>query len=95
MRWAFAFPLTCVLAVSAFSVGVTVSFAQERAVLDPQKADARITVKQNGVVIHDNVALPKATPAAPVAEGPEPGPIYLQDHGNPIRFRNIWVEEKK
>ena len=58
-------------------------------------ADARITVKQNGVVIHDNVALPKATPAAPVAEGPEPGPIYLQDHGNPIRFRNIWVEEKK
>jgi hypothetical protein len=58
-------------------------------------ADARITVKHNGVVIHDNVALPKATTAAPVAEGPEPGPIYLQDHGNPIRFRNIWVEEKK
>lgn len=57
--------------------------------------DARITVKHNGVLIHNNVALPKATTAAPVAEGPEPGPIYLQDHGNPIRFRNIWVVEKK
>jgi hypothetical protein len=57
--------------------------------------DARITVKHNGVLIHDNVALPKATTAAPVAEGPEPGPIYLQDHGNPVRFRNIWLVEKK
>ena len=57
--------------------------------------DARITVKHNGVLIHDNVALPKATTAAPVAEGPEPGPIYLQDHGNPVRFKNIWLVEKK
>jgi hypothetical protein len=60
-----------------------------------KKDDARMTVKHNGVLIHDNVALPKATTAAPVAEGPEPGPIYLQDHGNPIRFKNIWLVEKK
>jgi len=58
-------------------------------------ADARMTVKHNGEVIHNNVAVPKATTAAPVAEGKEPGPLYLQDHGNPIRFRNIWVVEKK
>lgn len=57
-------------------------------------ADARITVKHNGVVIHNDVAVPKATTAAPVPEGKDPGPIYLQDHGNPIRFRNIWVVEK-
>jgi hypothetical protein len=57
-------------------------------------ADARMTVKHNGVVIHDNVAVPKATTAAPVAEGSVPGPLYLQDHGNPIRFRNIWVVAK-
>ncbi len=56
--------------------------------------DARLTVKHNGVVIHNNVAAPKSTTAAPVNEGPEPGPIYLQDHGNPIRFKNIWVVEK-
>jgi len=57
-------------------------------------ADARMTVKHNGVLIHSDVALPKSTTAAPVAEGKEPGPIYLQDHSNPIRFRNIWVVEK-
>ena len=58
-------------------------------------ANARITVKHNGVVVQDNVELPRATRAAPVKEGPETGPIYLQDHGNPVRFRNIWVVEKK
>lgn len=58
-------------------------------------ADARLTVKHNGVEIHKDVAVPKATTAAPVAEGPEPGPLYLQDHGNPVRFRNIWVVEKQ
>ncbi len=58
-------------------------------------ANARMTVRHNGVVIHENVELPKETTAAPVKEGPEPGPIYLQDHGNPVRFRNIWLVEKK
>jgi len=56
--------------------------------------DARMTVRHNGVVIHDDVALTHATTAAPVREGPEPGPIFLQNHGNPVRFRNIWVVEK-
>ncbi len=55
--------------------------------------DARMTVKHNGVVVQKDVALPKSTTAAPVGEGAEPGPLYLQDHGNPIRFRNIWLVE--
>jgi hypothetical protein len=55
---------------------------------------ARMTVRHNGVLIHEGVELPKATTAAPVKEGPEPGPIYLQNHGNPVRFRNIWLVEK-
>lgn len=58
-------------------------------------SNAKLTVRHNGVLIHENVELPKGTTAAPVAEGPEPGPIYIQDHGNPIRFRNIWLVEKK
>jgi hypothetical protein len=58
-------------------------------------ANATMTVRHNGVLIHENVELPKATTAAPLNEGPEPGPIYLQDHGNPIRFRNIWLIEKQ
>lgn len=58
-------------------------------------ADARMTVWHNGVLIHKDVVVPRTTTAAPVKEGPEPGPLYLQDHGNPIRFRNIWVVEKR
>lgn len=55
----------------------------------------RITVLHNGIKIHDNVELPgdRNTTAAPLGVGPEPGPIYLQDHGNPVRYRNIWVVE--
>ena len=55
--------------------------------------DAQMTVRHNGVVIHKDVKLPKKTTAAPVNEGKEPGPLYLQNHGNPVRYRNIWVVE--
>lgn len=58
-------------------------------------ADAKLTVRHNGVEIHRDVAVPQTTTAAPVKEGPEPGPLYLQDHGNPVRFRNVWLVEKK
>lgn len=57
-------------------------------------SNARMTVRHNGVVVQDDVEVPSATRAAPVKEGPNPGPIYLQDHGNPLRFRNIWAVEK-
>lgn len=58
--------------------------------------NARITVKHNGVLVHNDVELPhRSTTAAPVAVGPEPGPIYLQDHRNPVRFRNVWFVERK
>jgi hypothetical protein len=56
-------------------------------------APARATIKHNGVVIHDNLEL-KPTPGFH-AEGPGPDSLYLQDHGNPVVFRNIWVVEKK
>ena len=53
----------------------------------------RMTVRHNGVVIHDDVKLPgnRSTTAAPVKPGPGQGPIYLQNHGSPVRYRNIWV----
>jgi hypothetical protein len=56
----------------------------------------RVVVKHNGVVIHDR-ELPgeRNTTAAPTKAGPEPGPVYLQNHGNPVRYRNIWVVETK
>jgi len=60
-------------------------------------ASPRITVVHNGVTIHKDVELPgdRSTRAAPVKPGPEPGPIYLQNHGNPARYRNVWVVESK
>ncbi len=58
-------------------------------------ADGTMTVKHNGVVVQKDVKLTHATTAAPLGEGPEPGPIYLQDHGNPVRYRNIWFVETK
>ena len=54
-------------------------------------ANARLTVRLNGVIVQQDVEVPRITRAAPVEEGPEPGPLYLQDHGNPVRYRNIWV----
>ncbi len=55
---------------------------------------AKMTVCHNGVVIHKDQELDHKTTAAPVGQGPEPGPVFLQDHGNPVCFRNIWVVEK-
>lgn len=51
----------------------------------------QMTVKHNGVVIHKNLDLPHHTTAAPMKPGNSPGPVYLQDHSNPVRYRNIWV----
>ena len=54
--------------------------------------NARLTVLWNDVPVHDDVELLSST-AGGDPEGPEPGPILLQDHGNPVRFRNIWIRE--
>ncbi len=56
---------------------------------------ARITVRHNGVVIHQDVRL--AGPTGGAARRPEtagPAAILLRNHRNPVHFRNIWVEEK-
>jgi hypothetical protein len=58
-------------------------------------ADARLTVKHNGVTIHDNVELKSLTPGNLLPDDAETGPIYLQNHGNPVFYRNIWLVEKK
>ena len=55
--------------------------------------DAVVTIKHNGVVIHDKLKL-KATPGGGQNEE-KPGALYLQDHGNSVHFRNIWIVEKK
>jgi hypothetical protein len=52
--------------------------------------NARITVWHNGVCVHNNVELKDKTGAGR-PEGPEPGPILLQEHGNEVWFRNVWI----
>ena len=57
-------------------------------------APARITLLHNGVLVQDAAEFLGATThrslARYAAHEPE-GPIVLQDHGNPVRFRNVWV----
>ena len=57
-------------------------------------AKARITVKHNGVTVHDNREIDEPTPGGTNKDEAIAGPLFLQDHSNPVRFRNIWVQEK-
>jgi hypothetical protein len=57
---------------------------------------ARVTVLHNGVLVQDNVELTGPTAHGqrpPYKPGPEKLPLQLQDHGNPVRYRNIWIRE--
>lgn len=60
---------------------------------------ATFTVFHNGVLIQDHLVLSGGTgwngPHAATNYSPHPDrlPISLQDHGNPVRYRNIWVRE--
>lgn len=53
--------------------------------------DARITVVWNGRKVHDDVAVDGPTGGGD-AESAAAGAIRLQDHGNKVRFRNLWIE---
>ena len=55
---------------------------------------ARVTVLHNGVLVQNNVEIYGITyndrPALYIAHDPQQ-PLRLQDHGNPVRYRNIWI----
>lgn len=61
------------------------------------KTPAYVTALQNGVLILDHFKVLGDTmwASAPKYEPHGPAPIRLQDHGHPVRFRNIWVRELK
>ena len=56
--------------------------------------DGSFAVLQNGVLIQDRVPVgEKGTAARPFKEFAEKGPLFLQDHRNPVRFRNVWIRK--
>jgi len=67
-------------------------FGKDGKVISP----GRITILHNGVVVQDNVDIQGTTAHKKRAEyhqHPDKLPIALQDHGNPVRYRNIWLIE--
>jgi hypothetical protein len=51
---------------------------------------ATMTVLHNGVRIHEGVEIRKTTTAGKDGPPDQPGPLHLQDHGNPVLYRNLW-----
>lgn len=50
-----------------------------------------LTVLMNGVCIHHDVPLTAPTRGGLPLPLDAPGPILLQDHGDPVRFRDLWL----
>jgi hypothetical protein len=70
------------------------TFSAPRFDKDAKKTQkASLTVTHNGVKIHDNIDIPHPTGAARDSDESKPGGICLQDHGNPVEYRNIWIVE--
>src|SRR4030095_16240754 len=60
------------------------------------KSSARITVLQNGVLVQNNVSIIGGTRYVGIASykmHADKLPLLLQDHGNAVSYRNIWIRE--
>jgi type 1 glutamine amidotransferase len=55
-------------------------------------ANARVTSYLNGVRVQNDTEIPTSTQSSMLPEGPEPGPIALQDHLNKVEYRYVWVK---
>jgi len=63
---------------------------------DELAAPGRVTMFHNGVLVHSDAELIGATThraLAKYSKHADRGPLQLQDHGNPTRYRNVWVRE--
>jgi len=72
-----------------------IDFTAARFEGDKKVKNAKVTIKHNGVPIFENFELPNLTPGGAPTEAPGKGPLMLQQHGNPVTYRNIWVVEQK
>ena len=62
---------------------------------DKRVKPATATIKHNGVTIHDAIELKGPNGGNGLKENAMPGPFQIQNHGDPVVFRNIWAVEKK
>ncbi len=56
-------------------------------------SNAVTTIRHNDVVIHQDLSLPRITPGGAQSDE-RPGALFLQNHSDPVRYRNIWIVEK-
>ncbi|SNY47274.1 family 16 glycoside hydrolase [Paractinoplanes atraurantiacus] len=69
-----------------------ITFRAARYDADGKKTEnARVTLVWNGKTVHQNVEIPNGT-GGNIPEGPATGSIRLQDHGNKVQYRNVWIE---
>lgn len=61
---------------------------------DKKVHNAVVTIKHNGVLIHDKAELDRNTPGGGLKDENLEGSLFLQDHGDAVRFRNIWFVKK-
>jgi hypothetical protein len=66
-------------------------FSPEGKVVKP----ATVTIIHNGVKVHEDQPIPRCTERSKPGGEPKVGPFRLQNHGHPVRFRNMWVVELK
>ena len=63
---------------------------------DVMKFPGSITVLHNGVLVQDHWELEGLSTHCqrrPVSKYGDKGPLKFQDHGDPVRFRNVWIRE--
>jgi hypothetical protein len=60
---------------------------------DEKVENARITVRHNGVLIHDDVELESGTGNGAKRKQLARGTVFFQNHKNPVMFRNVWAAE--
>jgi hypothetical protein len=56
---------------------------------DEKTANARATVWWNGIKVHDNAEIQKANGGIKISSAS--GGLKLQEHGQDVRFRNVWI----
>ncbi len=71
-----------------------IEFSAPRFADGKKTTNARMTVRHNGVVVQQDTEVPNPTTAAPAGKEQPTGPLHLQQHGNPVRYRNVWVLPK-